>query len=88
MAAGIAESVLRQATVWTAGGSIFGRGKRFFSPPQLPDWLWGPPTSYPKGTGGSFHRGVKLTTLLHLVPRSGIVALYLHSLHASSWRDA
>jgi hypothetical protein len=23
-------------------GLIFGRGKRFFSIPQCPDWLWGP----------------------------------------------
>jgi hypothetical protein len=30
---------------------------RIFSPPNRPDWLWGPPTSYVMGTGGSFLGG-------------------------------
>jgi hypothetical protein len=50
-------------------------------------WYWSQvithPASYPMGTGGSFPRnkatGVELTTHLHLVPRSRIVELYLHS---------
>jgi hypothetical protein len=42
------------------------------------------PASYPMGTGGSLPKGkvaggVKLTTHLHLVPRSRTVELYLHS---------
>jgi hypothetical protein len=28
-------------------GSITGRGKRYFSSPQRPDRLWGPPGSFP-----------------------------------------
>jgi len=45
-----------------------------FSSPPRPEWLWGPP--YPMGTRGFFPgdkatcRRVKLTTHLHLVPRS------------------
>jgi hypothetical protein len=43
------------------------------------------PASYPMGTGNDFPvgkavRGVKLTTHLHLVPRSRMVELYLYSL--------
>jgi hypothetical protein len=33
-------------------GSIPGRGKRFFSPPQRPDRLWGPPSLLPNGYRG------------------------------------
>jgi len=29
------------ATGWTIWGSILGRGKRFLSSPECPDWLWG-----------------------------------------------
>jgi hypothetical protein len=31
--------------IWLGNGqgSILGRSKRFFSTPQHPDWLWGPP---------------------------------------------
>jgi hypothetical protein len=32
-------------------------GTRFFSSPRRPNRLWGPPTSYPMGTGGSFPWG-------------------------------
>jgi hypothetical protein len=58
-------------------GSIPGRGKRFFSSPQHP-------ASYPMGTRGSLLRkkcgcGMKLTTHLHLMLRSRMVELYLHS---------
>jgi hypothetical protein len=45
-----------------------GSGVELFSTPQRPDRLWGPPS-----------RGVKLTTHLHLVPRSRIAEKYLHS---------
>jgi hypothetical protein len=43
-----------------------------------------PITSYPMGIGGDFPRGYsgqdpKLTTHFHLVPRSRMVELYLHS---------
>jgi hypothetical protein len=53
--------------------SMPGRGKRFLSNPQRPDRLWGPFLSLQ--CGGS----VKLTTHLHLVPRSRMVKLYFHS---------
>jgi hypothetical protein len=59
-------------------------GQEVFSSPQCPDRLWGPPSLLsdgyrglcPLGWGG---RGLKLTTHLHLVPRSGMVELYFHS---------
>jgi hypothetical protein len=58
-------------------GSIPGMGKMYFSFPQHPHQLWG---HYVMDTVGSFPgRGVKLTSHLHLVPRSGMVELYLHS---------
>jgi hypothetical protein len=38
-------------------GSIPVSGKRFFSPPQLPDRLWAYPASYSMGTGVSFSGG-------------------------------
>jgi hypothetical protein len=31
---------------WTAGGLIPGRIKKFFSTPQGPDQIWGPPNGY------------------------------------------
>jgi hypothetical protein len=34
-------------------GPILCGSKRFFSSPQRPNRLWGPPASYPMGTGGS-----------------------------------
>jgi hypothetical protein len=48
-------------------GSIPSRGKWFFLRPLCPDRLWGPPPSFPMGTGGPFPgvkrgRGVTLTT--------------------------
>jgi hypothetical protein len=53
------------------------------------------PASYPIGTVCSFSggkaasgRGVNLTTHLHLVPRSSMVELYLHSPDTSSWHSA
>jgi hypothetical protein len=66
-------------TGWTARGSIRDRGKRSFSAPQRPDWLWGQPSLLSNGYRGLSPRGVKLTTHLHLVPKSRMVELYLHS---------
>jgi hypothetical protein len=65
-------------------GSISGRGKRFFSTPQHTDRLWGPPKLLSNGYLGRFPQrwsglGMKLTTHLHLVPRSIMTDLHLHS---------
>jgi hypothetical protein len=38
-------------------GEIPGRGKRFFSPPQRTDRLWGPPSLLIMGTGCCFRGG-------------------------------
>jgi hypothetical protein len=63
-------------------GLIPGRGKRFslFRNVQTGSAL--SPISYTMDTGGRFFpedRGEKLTTHLHLVPRSRMMELYLHS---------
>jgi hypothetical protein len=65
-------------------GLIAGRGKRFSSAPQHPDRLWGPPSLLSNWVQGAFPRGwsswgVKLTIHLHLVLRSRMAQLYLHS---------
>jgi hypothetical protein len=82
--AGIAKSVYR----WTKGpegrGSFPSSGSRFFSFPQRPGRLWGPPSLLSNGQQGLFLRGhnrldVKLTDYVHLVPRWSMVELYLHS---------
>jgi hypothetical protein len=58
-------------------GSITGRDKIFVSIPKRQDRLCGPP--YTIGIGeffpGVLRRGVKLTTHLHLVPKSRMVEL-------------
>jgi hypothetical protein len=64
-------------------GSIPDSGKRFFSTPQHPGWLWGPPSLLYNGYWHSFPRSkgrdVKLTTQLDLEPGSRMVELYFHS---------
>jgi hypothetical protein len=67
--------------VW---GSILGRLKGFFSTLQCPGGLSGQPSLlyegyqwfYPRGHSG---RSVKLTPHVHLVLKSRMVGLYLHS---------
>jgi hypothetical protein len=55
------------------GGWIPNKGKRSFSSPNRPDWIWGPPSLLCNGYWGSSRRysggGVKLTTYLHLASR-------------------
>jgi hypothetical protein len=64
-------------------GSIPG-GERFFSSLKRQERLWGELSLLSNGFQGLFLRrksgwGVKLTTHLHLAPRSKMVKLYLHS---------
>jgi hypothetical protein len=72
------------ATVWTPGVR-FPAGARFFCTSQRPDWFRGPPSLLSNGYRGLFPPEVKRpeleadTTYLHLVPRSSMVELYLHS---------
>jgi hypothetical protein len=72
--------------VLDGAGWIPSRGKRFFFPAQCPYRPWcSQRHSYPKGTMGTFfeskaEKGVTLTTVLHLVPLSRMMELYLHSL--------
>jgi hypothetical protein len=73
-------------------GSIVGRAT-FFSTPQCPDRLWGPPSLpssghrvlFPRGQSG---RPVKLTIHLHLAPRSRKRGSIPPLPHMSSWRSA
>jgi hypothetical protein len=57
--------------------------EQVFSTPQRSDRLSGPPSLHSNGYWGLFPRrksgrGVKLTTHLHIVPRSRMAELYLH----------
>jgi hypothetical protein len=74
----------RHSTKVGCTDSMTGRGKRFLSTPQRPDRLWGPFSRLSNGYMRRFpfeysDRGVKVTICLHLLPRSRMVALYLHS---------
>jgi hypothetical protein len=65
-------------------GSNSGKGKRYFSIPQRPDGLCGPPSLIYKGVPDGSLPGVKrlgreVITHLHLVLTSRMVELYLHS---------
>jgi hypothetical protein len=60
-------------------GWIPDKGKRFFSTPQRPDGHWCPPSLLSNRYRGQSGRRVKLIIHLHLVPRSRMVELYLHS---------
>jgi hypothetical protein len=68
-------------------------GSRFFTSPCYPERLWGPLSLISNGYRGLFPRGwtgrgVKLTTHLHLVPRSRKCGP-IHPLpHTPSWRSA
>jgi hypothetical protein len=60
--------------------SISGKGNKFFSTAQCPEQLCGLPPLL--SHGHFFHRcggGVKLITHTHLLPRSRMMELYLHS---------
>jgi hypothetical protein len=59
-------------------GSITDKA-RFFSSAQRPDRLWGSPSLLSSGYRWQSSWGMKLTTHLHLMPRSRLAELYLHS---------
>jgi hypothetical protein len=67
--------------VFCCRSSIPGRGKIFFSILQRLDQLWGPPSLLINGYRGALSPGAKrpVTTHFHLMLRSRMVALYLHS---------
>jgi hypothetical protein len=61
-----------------------GRSKRFFSSPQLPEGLWDPLSVLSDEYWGLLScgqncRGLKLTTHPHLVRKSRMVELNVHS---------
>jgi hypothetical protein len=80
---GTARSVYRRARRPRSWGSIPGRGKRLFSPPQRPDRLCSPLSLLSNGYRGLFSwgqsgRAVKLTTQLNPMAKSRMVELCLH----------
>jgi hypothetical protein len=69
------------------------RGWEFFSSPPRPERLWSLPSLLSSGYHGLFPwvksgRGVKLTTHLHLVPRSRMRGTIPPLPSTSSWRGA
>jgi hypothetical protein len=75
------------------GGSIPCGGWEFFSSPRRPDRLWSPLSLLSMGNRGFFSAGKavgawKLTTYLHLVPRSRIRGAIPPLPSTPSWRGA
>jgi hypothetical protein len=61
--AGIAQSVYRRAACWTTGVRFPEGASDFFTTPQRPDRLWGPPDPLYNGYRcGQRGRSMKLTT--------------------------
>jgi hypothetical protein len=82
--------VLKYSTVDTRDDKLVGQGpiprreKSFFSSPQSPDRLWGPPSLLFHGYWGLFPwkwsgQCMKLTNHLHSLPTSRMVEIHLHS---------
>jgi len=66
--------------------SNLSRGKRFFSSPKCPDWLWGPPSLLFNGHGGLFPQelsrwDMRLTTHICLFPRIRSGAILPHPIY-------
>jgi hypothetical protein len=75
------------------GGSRHGRGWEFFFSPPRPQRLWGPPSLLSNEYQSLFPwrwsvRGVKLTTHLHLVPRSRMSGAVPAPPNTPPWRGA
>jgi hypothetical protein len=75
----VAQSVHRQPSDWVVRVRIPVRTKSFFSTPQCSYWVWSPFSLLPNEYRGWSWWSMKLTTHLHLAPRSRMVELYLHS---------
>jgi hypothetical protein len=73
-------------------GSLPGRSKKFFSTPQRPDQLWGPPSLLCNGYQGSFPEGKAAGAwswpLASIYCQGQECGAVLPLLHASSWRSA
>jgi hypothetical protein len=74
------------------GSSSPGRGWEFFSSPPRPDLFWGPPrilfNGYQSLSLEVNGRGLKLTTHLHLVPRSRMRGAIPPLPNTPPWRGA
>lgn len=60
---------------WMIWDWIHGRGKRFFSSPKCPDWLWGPPSDLLGA--GVLSLGIKQREFVHSQPYSCIPIMLL-----------
>jgi hypothetical protein len=68
-------------------GSIPGRGKRLFPPPEVSERIWGTPSPLPNGSRGKMGLGLKLATHHNRVSRLREVELNLCLPYIFLWRS-